>query len=68
MNNFFVLIAGDLKRLRRYGIFWASLAVSLLWIIFIQIVDLKNLSQFFGLFVMADATLMSFLLVGVSII
>ena len=66
MNKFVVLLKGEQGRMRRYGITYASLAVTALWIILIQLLDIRDLDVYFPLFIFTDATMMSFLLVGVS--
>ena len=66
MNSFFILLRGDQHRMLRYGITYASVAVTFLWILLIGLLDIKDISSFFPLFIFMDATMMSFLLVGVS--
>ncbi len=66
MNKFLVLLKGDQSRMRRYGITYASLAASILWIIVIQLTNAAEIDRFFPLMLFVDATMMSFLLVGVA--
>lgn len=66
MNKFVVLLKGDESRMKRYGITYASLAVTFLWILLIELMNFKDITSFFPLFIFVDATMMSFLLVGVA--
>lgn len=66
MNKFVVLLKGDETRMRRYGITYASLAATILWIALIELIQIKDIDLFFPLFIFIDATMMSFLLVGVA--
>lgn len=66
MNRFLMLLKGDESRMLRYGITYASLATSLLWIIMIQLLNVNVIDKYFPLFIFIDATMMSFLLVGVA--
>lgn len=66
MNKFVVLLKGDEDRMKRYGITYASLVVTFMWIILIELINFGDISKFFPLFVFLDATMMSFLLVGVA--
>jgi len=66
MNKFVVILKGDENRMKRYGITYASLAATFLWIALIELINISNISSVFPLFVFMDATMMSFLLVGVA--
>ncbi|MGD9677028.1 MAG: ABC transporter permease [Vulcanibacillus sp.] len=66
MNKFAILLKGDESRMRKYGITYASLVVTILWIVLIQLLAVDNIDKIFPLFIFIDATMMSFLLVGVS--
>lgn len=66
MNKFVILLKGDEDRMKRYGITYASLAVTFLWIILIELIDFNDIGSFFPLFIFLDATMMSFLLIGVA--
>lgn len=66
MNELFKLVKGDQSRLLRYGITYASIATSLVWIAFIQILRLDAINTYFPLFIFVDVTMMSFLLIGVA--
>jgi fluoroquinolone transport system permease protein len=52
--------------MRKYGITYASLVVTALWIILIQLLNVQSIDEIFPLFIFVDVTMMSFLLVGVS--
>ena len=66
MNRFLKLLKGDQSRMKRYGITYASLAASVLWIVMIQLLNVDSIDTYFPLFIFIDATMMSFLLVGVA--
>jgi fluoroquinolone transport system permease protein len=66
MNKFVLLLKGDQNRMKRYGITYASLATSILWIIMIQLLNVDLIDMYFPLFIFVDVTMMSFLLVGVA--
>lgn len=68
MNKFLVLVKGDQMRMRRYGITYASLFTAALFIIMIQFINMDSIDTYFPLFIFIDATMMSFLLIGVSMI
>jgi fluoroquinolone transport system permease protein len=66
MNKFVLLLKGDQSRMKRYGITYASLATSVLWIIMIQMININAIDKYFPLFIFIDVTMMSFLLIGVA--
>lgn len=68
MNKFVALLKGDQMRMKKYGITYASLFTTALFIIMIQLITMDDIDKYFPLFIFADATMMSFLLVGVSMI
>lgn len=65
MSNFFVLLAGELQRMKKYKILGASLLVSVIWIGMLHFTDIKDVSSIFPLLILLDATTMSMLIVGV---
>lgn len=66
MNNFFVLLTGELQRMKKYNILGASFLVALIWIGILQFAGGKDVTAIFPLLVFLDATSMSMLLVGVT--
>ena len=66
MNKLMVLLKGDQRRMLRYGITYASLATSIIWIIMIQLINPTSIDAYFPLFIFIDVTMMTFLLVGVA--
>ncbi len=66
MNELWKLVKGDQIRLLRYGITYASLATSVLWIAAIQLLGVERIDTYFPLFIFVDVTMMSFLLIGVA--
>jgi len=68
MNKFVTLLKGDAIRMKKYGITYASLFTTALFIIMIQLINMDSIDKYFPLFIFIDATMMSFLLIGVSMI
>lgn len=66
MNRFLTLLKGDQSRMKRYGITYASLVTTVLWIVMIQMIDVDTIDTYIPLFIFIDATMMSFLLIGVA--
>ncbi|TCK98161.1 ABC-2 family transporter [Natranaerovirga hydrolytica] len=66
MSKFLTLLKCEEKRMLKYGITYASLAASFIWIIMIQIINVDTIDPYFPLFIFLDATMMSFLLIGVG--
>lgn len=66
MNNFFVLLAGELQRLKKYNILAASMMVSVIWIGLLHFLEIRDVSKLLPLMLYVDATAMSMLLVGVT--
>lgn len=66
MNKLLMLFKGDQNRMLRYGITYAGLATSVLWIALIQLLNVDAIDTYFPLFIFIDATMMSFLLIGVA--
>ncbi|MTI49284.1 ABC transporter permease [Sporosalibacterium faouarense] len=66
MNNFLVLLTGEIQRMKKYNILGASLLVSIIWIGVLHFTEIENVSNIFPLLIFLDATSMSMLLVGVS--
>lgn len=62
------LYTGEVMRMRRYGITAASFVTALLWILIIQFAGVDEITLLFPLVLFIDATLMSLLLVGVTMI
>ncbi len=67
-NRMFVMYTGEIKRMKRYGITGASLFVAAIWIMILQFSDVSDISFTFPLTLFMDATLMSLLLAGVTMI
>ena len=66
MNNFFVLLLGEIQRMKKYNILAAGLFVSLLWIGVLHFSGMEDVSKIFPLLIFLDATSMAMLLVGVT--
>ncbi|MEW6244218.1 MAG: ABC transporter permease [Bacillota bacterium] len=66
MNRLLLLYAGEVTRMRKYGITLASLGVAVLWVLLLHFSELQDISGIFPLVLFVDTTLMSVLLVGVS--
>lgn len=66
MNNFTVLLMGEMQRMKKYNIPAASFVVSILWIVILHFIGIRDVSSIFPLLVFVDATTMSMLLVGVT--
>lgn len=66
MNNFLVLLKGELVRMKKYNILAASFLVSLIWIGVLHFSELDEISTLFPLLIFLDATAMSMLMVGVT--
>lgn len=66
MNNFVVLLNGEIQRMKKYNILGASFLVSLIWIGVLHFTNIKDVSSIFPLLLFIDATSMSMLLVGVN--
>ncbi|WP_165878512.1 ABC transporter permease [Natranaerovirga pectinivora] len=64
MSKFITLLKCEESRMLKYGITYASLGTSLIWIIMIQLINVNPLDAYFPLFIYLDATMMSFLLIG----
>lgn len=68
MNNFFVLIRGDLLRLKRYNLLAASLFVSAIWVGLIHFINMENVTELIPQIIFIDVTTMAMLLAGVTFI
>jgi fluoroquinolone transport system permease protein len=68
VNRVLAMYAGELNRMKRYGITAASLFVAAIWIMIIQFSDVSDIRFVFPLTLFMDATLMSLLLAGVTMI
>lgn len=68
LSRTFVMYAGEMQRLLRYGISGASLFVAAIWILILQFSDISDISLVFPMTLFMDATLMSLLLAGVTMI
>jgi fluoroquinolone transport system permease protein len=67
-NRLAVMYTGEINRMKRYGITGASLFVAAIWIMIIQFADVSDMSFVFPFTLFMDATLMSLLLAGVTMI
>lgn len=67
MANFFILLSGELQRLRRYNILTASAFVALIWIGVLYLTEIPDITFIFPLLIYIDATSMAILMVGVTI-
>ncbi len=67
-NRLLVMYAGEIQRMRRYGIAAASLVTALVWILVLHYTDMVDMSTVFPLTLFMDATLMSLLLAGVTMV
>lgn len=63
-----LLYAGELRRMYKYGITGASLAVVLLWIVALHFAEAAAVKLVFPLVLFIDATMMAFLYAGVTIV
>lgn len=68
MDRVKFLYIGEVKRNWKYGITAASLAAALLWVLALQFSDATNITGLFPLLLFIDATMMSLLLAGVTLI
>lgn len=68
MNRFFILIKGELIRLKKYNLFAASLFVSAMWLGILHFLPVEDVSNIIPQLVFIDVTTMAVLLVGVSFI
>lgn len=66
MNNFLVLLVGEIQRMKKYNILAASLLMSLIWIGVMHFTGVRDVSKIFPLFIFLDVTSMSMLLIGVT--
>ncbi len=66
MNNFGVLLKGELQRMQKYHILGASFLVSLIWIAVMHFSGIENVDGIFPLLLFVDATTMAMLMVGVT--
>lgn len=66
MDNFFVLLMGELNRMKKYHIVTASLFISVIWIGFMHFTEIQDVTKIFPLLIFLDATSMSILLIGIS--
>ncbi len=68
MSNFFVLINGEIQRMKKYNILTASIFVSLIWIGILHFINVEDVTNIIPLLIFMDATSMAMLLVGVTFI
>lgn len=66
MNNFGVLLKGELERMQKYHIIGASVLVSFIWIAVMHFTAIDNVDFIFPLLLFVDATMMAMLMVGVT--
>lgn len=66
MHNFFVLLLGEIERMKKYGILAASLVVSFIWIGVLHFTEIQDVTAIFPLLIFIDTTSMAMLLVGVT--
>lgn len=67
MANFFILLFGELQRMKRYNIVTASTVVALLWIGVLYLTEIPDITFIFPLLIYIDVTSMAILMVGVTI-
>ncbi|MDP2858350.1 MAG: ABC transporter permease [Bacillota bacterium] len=68
MRELLALYSGEVMRMRRYGIAGASMVVVVLWVLVLHYAGAGSIDMVFPLVLFADATFMSFLLIGVIMI
>lgn len=66
MNNIFVLISGEIQRMKKYNILGASIFVALIWIGILHFTAAENVSSLFPYLVFFDAISMAMLMLGVT--
>jgi len=70
MTRLLQLYRGEVMRMRRYGITLAGLAAALIWVLMIQFsgaAEADGINALFPILLVADASLMSLLLAGVTL-
>ncbi len=65
MRSLGQLFAGEMLRMRRYGVTAASLLVVMVWVVVLQFAGTTNVTASLPLVLFADSTMMAMLLVGV---
>jgi len=68
MDRIKFLYSGEVKRNWKYGITAASLAAALFWVLALQFSNASNITSLFPMLLFIDATIMSLLLAGVTLI
>lgn len=68
MNRIAILYAGEMNRMRRYGVSGASLVVAVLWIAMLHFSGVASIITIFPLMLFVDSTMMSLLLFGVTLV
>lgn len=68
MNRLMALYGGELTRMRKYGITGASVVTAVLWVIILHFGSFASINALFPLVLFMDATIMSLLLSGVTMI
>lgn len=66
MNNFAILLSGDIQRMAKYHIIGASIVVAFIWIAVLHFTAIEDVGSIFPMLLFLDATMMSMLLVGVA--
>lgn len=66
MNNFLVLLTGEVQRLIKYNIFTANILVSFIWIGVLHFAKVQDVTDILPLLIFLDVTSMSILLIGVT--
>ena len=66
MNNVFVLIGGEIQRMKKYNILGASVFVALIWIGVLYFTEAEDINYLFPYLVFFDAVSMAMLMVGVT--
>ena len=68
MSKIGLLYLGELQRMRKYGISAASLGVIVIWVVFMWFLGVNQITTVFPLILFIDASIMSLLYAGVTLI
>lgn len=66
MNNFVILLQGEIQRMKTYHLLTASLVVAILWIGVLFFTDIHDVTMFFPLLIFVDVTSMAIILIGAT--
>lgn len=66
MNKFITLVKGELVRLYKYNLFFASIFVALIWIGILYFLDIDDVTTIVPQLIFIDVTTMAMLLIGVT--